>query len=248
MSLKTVFNLLRTWSLKGKNVNSNLYDLWEQLWNWVQQCPQGLWCRGSAWQLQAAMFFSLLLLLAKPRASWKLGSQSTTELYSQPLKHFLMIYPLPDAICSMTIPRDGIKTEEVSFPAHSWALHRLGHNTEIAALWGRLGNGHSNWLGYFSFGETAQSFRGVLCPISVSDETDNLSPPLQRRASVPTNTHAPDEDSSRCQRLPRCLRPEDLSPGLQLVCSARKWNTGTQVHWISSAKQRDLQTWWCLRG
>lgn len=64
----------------------------------------------------------------------KARAQSTTELYSQPLKHFLMIYPSPDVICSLAIPRDRIKTEEVSFPAHSWALHRLGHNKEIAAL------------------------------------------------------------------------------------------------------------------
>lgn len=97
-----------------------------------------------------------------------------------------MIYPSPDVICSTAIPRDGIKTEEVSFPGHFWTLYRLGQNTEIAALRGREGNSHSNWLSYFSFGETAQSFRGVLCPISVSDETDNLSPPLQREAKPRT--------------------------------------------------------------
>lgn len=47
---------------------------------------------------------------------------------------FLMIYPSPDVIRSTAIPRDGIKTEEASFAAHSWALHGLGPNTEIAAL------------------------------------------------------------------------------------------------------------------
>lgn len=95
------------------------------------------------------------------------------------------IYPLPDVICSVAIPRDRIKTAESEFStpvlSSSWAC--VSHRNIYAPK--ETENSHNNWLSYFSFGEMAKSFRNLLCPINVSDETHNHFLLLQRKAWVP---------------------------------------------------------------
>lgn len=185
------------------------------------------------------MFFSLLLLLdleAKPRASWKPGSQSTNGAILPAPETFLMMYPSPDVICSTAIPRGGIKTEEVSFQHALGLFHRLGQNTEIAALWGREGNGHSNWLGYFSFGETARSFRGVLCPISVSDESDNLSLPLGAKP----RTWWGFQSLSNMTTVSAAWRFKPRPPALVLSKKMKYWDPGSLNFFSKAARSSDL--------